>query len=298
MASGVLVILAGEATKLVPYLTAQDKRYDAIVALGAATDTLDAEGEITAEAPLPAWLAEELSAGPTADEGAAPPTRPSGGATPERAESFAAKFAVIAPGIEAALEAERGRREQVPPAHSAIQVGGRRSYERARAGEAVELPPRAVAVRSLRATGATASPPRLSISMEVAKGYYVRSLARDLGARLGVPAHLAALRRTASGALTLERAVPLDAGADALRAALIPLEDAARLGLPGAQLTEEGARRARLGQRLSAEDFAGPPPEQAAAWLGPDGRLVAIGAPVADTTNGWSVLRGFVGGVG
>lgn len=283
MASGVLVILAGEATKLVPYLTAQDKRYEARVALGVGTDTFDAEGLVTATAAIPGWLEEELgrieAAGALGGEGLS-------GEGP----------ATIAPRIEAALAGERARQEQVPPAHSAIKVGGERSYKLARAGAAVDLAPRPVAVRALRVAGAGAA--WLDVALEVAKGYYVRSLARDLGARLGVPAHLTRLRRTASGPLAIERAVPLEAAEEVLRAALLPLEEAARLGLPGARLNEEGARRARLGQRLGLAEFAiTPPPGEAAAWIGPDGRLIAIGVGDggADEEARFSVLRGFTG---
>src|SRR6185369_1490954 len=106
------------------------------------------------------------------------------------------------------------------------------------------------------------------------KGYYVRSFARDLGARLGVPAHLTALRRTASGPFGIDRAVRLDAGGEALAAALIPLDRAARDALPAGALTAEGARRARTGQRLTAGDFeAIPKVGEASAWFDPAGRL-------------------------
>ncbi len=122
---------------------------------------------------------------------------------------------------------------------SAIQIGGERSHELARAGKEVELAPRAVEVRALRCLAASvpvagpaassgasaeAAPeepvelPSLELDVLVSKGYYVRSLARDLGGRLGVPAHLSALRRVQSGAFTVEGAVSLDAGADVLRA--------------------------------------------------------------------------------
>src|SRR5690606_5662148 len=103
----------GEATKLQPFLTADDKRYRATIRFGASTDTLDAEGEVTARAPLPAGFPD--------------PAR-----------------------LEGVLTSERARREQAPPIYSAIKVGGRAAYARARAGEAVDLPPRPVAVRELR----------------------------------------------------------------------------------------------------------------------------------------------------
>ncbi|WP_437932900.1 tRNA pseudouridine synthase B [Sorangium sp. So ce341] len=300
MASGVLVVLVGEATKLAPYLTAQDKRYTARVVLGVGTDTLDADGEVTAAQPLPAWLDEELGA-------------LAGAGGPPGAEALAA----AAPRIAAALDAERSRREQTPPAYSAIKIAGQRSYALARAGQAVDLAARAVEVRSLAVSGASRGGPgapdavaTLDLELEVSKGYYVRSLARDVGAHLGVPAHLSALRRTASGAFTVARAVPLDAGAEALRASLRPLAEAAAESLPVARLTEDGARRARLGQPLTDADFSLAPAHPGpAVWLDPDGRVVALGAPEvvegADAEDAerspalpaarFSVLRGFSG---
>lgn len=266
MASGVLVVLVGEATKLAPYLTAEDKRYEARVALGAATDTLDAEGEVTATGEVPGWLVAEIA------EVAA------GGAAPRLAE---------------VLAAEAARRAQVPPVYSAIHVGGRRSHALARAGAAVELEARPVEVRSIAIAGATADPPALALAIDVTKGYYVRSLARDLGARLGVPAHLAALRRTASGGFVIAEAAPPDAGREALGAAMLPVEEAARRSLPVATLTGAGALRAARGQPLGAGDFvAAPEGAGPSAWLDGDGRLIAVGAPAA---GGFSVLRGFAG---
>ena len=250
MATGVLVLLVGEATKLGPYLTAHRKTYVARVAFGAATDTLDREGKVTATAEVPGWLRAEIAG------------------TTDR------------PRITAALAAELQRTEQVPPAYSAIQVDGRRSYDRARAGEVVDLPPRPVEALALRVLSGEAPEgdalPFVDVELEVSKGYYVRSLARDLGARLGAPAHLTALRRTASGPFGIDRAVTLTG--EAMTAGLVPLDAAAAAALPSAHLTEEGTLRARRGQRLGPGDFTTPSPEgAAAAWFDPRGRLVAIG---------------------
>jgi tRNA pseudouridine55 synthase len=286
MARGVLVILVGEATKLGPYLTAHDKGYLATVAFGSATDTLDAEGRVTRTAEVPAWLREELAALPA-----------------------------VGARLGEALAAEAARTEQVPPAYSAISVDGRRSYDRARAGEDVELAPRTVEVRALRILeGAAPVPapvpvpvpdPWLVLELEVSKGYYVRSLARDLGERLGVPAHLRALARTSSGPFHVRDAVRLDAGAEALRAGLIPLADAASRALPCGRLTAEGAVRTRQGKRLSALDFVELPPlDQASAWIDPDGRLAAVGTrsaagsatdPAVKDEHCFVMHRGFAG---
>lgn len=274
LATGVLVVLVGEATKLAPYLTAEDKRYTARVALGAGTTTLDADGEIVARAEVPEEIVAELRA-------------------------LSQDPAALPDGLLArALQAETERTSQVPPAFSAIQIGGERSHELARAGKAVELAPRPVEVRALRVIGAHAGEgeaPSVDLDVLVSKGYYVRSLARDLGERLGAPAHLAALRRTASGAFTLAHAAPLDAGEDRLREALVPMADAVRQALPVGRLTDEGARRARQGKRLTSADFLdgmAPPATGTAAWLAASGQLVAVGEAAPD--GAFAVLRGFV----
>jgi tRNA pseudouridine55 synthase len=274
MATGVLVALVGEATKLGSHLTLHDKRYLARVAFGRATDTLDAEGATTTTEAVPAWLLDELRGG-----------EPGG-------------------RLAQALELERARTEQVPPAFSAIQVDGRRSYDRARAGEEVSLPPRPVAVHALRLVASAVAgggEPWADLDLHVGKGYYVRSFARDLGERLGVPAHLAALRRTASGPFALAEAVRLDAGPGPLLDALIPIATAVARALPVGALTPEGTLRARRGQRLSPGDFASLPPAGEGAWLDPDGRLVALGLtePSGSATNPdevprFAILRGFV----
>jgi tRNA pseudouridine55 synthase len=281
MATGVLVVLVGEATKLAPYLTADDKRYAARVALGRATDTLDAEGATTATAEVPAWLVDEIREAARLGHGGPEP---------------------LFPRLAEALRGEAARAEQVPPVFSAIHVDGRRSYELARAGEAVALDPRPVAVRRLDVTGGgtpEAEAPWVDLELDVAKGYYVRSLARDLGDRLGVPAHLAALRRLQSGAFSLEGAVALDP--QALRGALVPPSEAAARALPVGRLGDEGVVRARQGKLLVDADFTAlPPAGDASAWLDAQGRLVAIGgrAPVeadpAGGAPGFVVHRGFV----
>jgi tRNA pseudouridine55 synthase len=268
LASGVLVVLVGEGTKLGAYLTAHRKRYVARVVLGVETSTLDAEGEVTREGEVPGWLLGEIE-------------ELAGGGRE-------------APRIEGALAGERARTEQVPPAFSAIQVGWLRSYARARAGEEVELEERAVEVMALSVTGAGVAPrPFLELEMEVGKGYYVRSLARDLGERLGLPAHLGALRRTASGPFEIAGAVPLDAGAARLREAIVPLGEVVGRSLPVVKLTGGGGERAKVGKRLGVGDFEDAPPEGVAcAWVGEEGRLVAIG--VWRDGEG-AVSRGFAG---
>ncbi len=255
MASGVLVLLVGEGTKLGPYVTAHEKTYRARVTFGVATDTLDREGHETASAPIPAWLRDELAA--------------------------LTRGEALGPRLAEAFRGELARTAQIPPAFSAIKVDGRRSYDRARKGEEVDLPERDVTLRAITAAGADADAehPFLDVDLDVSKGYYVRSFARDLGARLGLPAHLGALRRTASGPFTLERAVGLD---DITPGALVPVPNAAVEALASGTLTDEGAIRAHHGKPLSEADFVLLPPlDQASAWLDSAGRLVAVGTRTA-----------------
>src|SRR5262245_40658991 len=168
MATGVLVLLFGEALKLSSYLTRDTKTYIAEVRFGTATDTLDAEGRVTVSEPLAPGVLDP-------------------------------------PRVEAALARERERTEQVPPAVSSIKVSGERAHRLARRGDAPSLEPRPVRVETLVLLGS--SHDRMTVEVTASKGYYVRALARDLGEALGAPAHLSALTRTRSGAFSLENAV-------------------------------------------------------------------------------------------
>ncbi|MBW2528931.1 MAG: tRNA pseudouridine(55) synthase TruB, partial [Deltaproteobacteria bacterium] len=195
----------------------------------------------------------------------------------------------------------RRRTEQLPPAFSAIKVAGRAAHRRARAGETVELPPRQIAVRSLRALlpeegsapwQPSADPCCLDLALTVSKGYYVRSLARDLGHQLGLPAHLTRLRRTASGSFDLSQAVLLEQDGQALADRVLPLAEAARRALPAAILTMDGARRAACGQALQLCHFAEPPTTSGpTAWLTEAGTLAAVGRLEPDGQA--TVIRGF-----
>ncbi|MEZ4263120.1 MAG: tRNA pseudouridine(55) synthase TruB [Polyangiaceae bacterium] len=249
MATGVLVVAAGEATKLVPYLTASDKAYRAEVRFGVETDTLDAEGQETARAPV----------------------------------------AFDRDALVAALDAERRREEQVPPVYSALQIGGRRAHDLARAGVDVELAPRRVSLRSAALCsfdGETAD-----IELLVEKGYYVRALARDLARALGTVGHLVGLRRLRSGAFGLADAIALDASDAETRGALLSLPEAARRTLPPVVLDADAATRARQGKKLTADDLVGSPLGCAAAWFDDAGALVAVGQ--LDDDGVGRVLRGF-----
>lgn len=192
LATGVLPIVLGHATKLAGYLIAEDKAYEAELVLGVETDTFDRDGAVVSERVA---QAEEVS---------------------DRA-------------LLEAVEALRQVTEQVPPMYSAVKQGGVRLYERARAGEQVERAPRPMKVHRLEVTwrrGRT-----VGLSVHCSKGTFVRSLVADLGRALQVGAHLTELRRTQSGAFTLERAVALSELTPELAAShLIP--PAAMLDLP------------------------------------------------------------------
>jgi tRNA pseudouridine55 synthase len=264
MATGVLVTLVGEATKLATWLSLDDKRYLARIVFGRSTDSHDATGVTEAEAEAPTWLAEEIAA-------------------------LAAGDTAAAVRVTGALDAERARTSQVPPRFSAIQTDGVRAHARARSGDRTPLPPRQVVVRALRVTwagvhdeGPDAGRLALDLEVDVGKGYYVRSLACDLGAALATPSTLARLRRTSSGPFDIAEAVTLaelgDMAHDARGARLLPIADATRRALPVATLTEDGARRARFGQALTGPDFVeAPRGDGPTAWLDAGGALVGIG---------------------
>ncbi len=254
MATGVLLLLFGEATKLSGFLTRDRKRYRATIVFGRATDSLDADGKTTEQiAVQPAQLADAA--------------------------------------VAHALAVERARLGQVPPAVSAIKVDGQRAYALARAGHAPVLAERPVQVSELVLI--SSAPPQLTVEVEASKGYYVRSLARDLGATLGLPAHLSELRRLASGGFALSDARAWPASPDT---PLLSTAEAARRALPTAVLAETGERRARLGQRLEPTDFVRSSPAAIAetcAWFSGSGQLVALGHE--RQAGDFRVVRGIVG---
>ncbi|MEM7435525.1 MAG: tRNA pseudouridine(55) synthase TruB [Myxococcota bacterium] len=255
LATGVLVVAVGEATKLASFLQAQDKRYDATIALGTTTDSLDADGTVTGTCDVPVF---------------------------DEAE------------VNRALEPFLGSHPQRVPEVSAIKVDGTPLYRRARRGESVEAPFRQVELFS--ADVQTVSPSEISLSLHCSKGFYVRSLARDLAEALGTAGHIKKLRRTASGHFDLTRAVPGDGMTrDAIEARLVSLAEACD-ALPKATLDAEGAQHARHGRAIPPENIlddlwrdAGP--EVSFALFGIDGQPIAIGRRQGD---GLRVVRGFV----
>lgn len=260
LASGLLLVCLGEGTKAVPWLMDAPKRYEAELRLGVETDTLDAQGVVVREAPLPPLDRET---------------------------------------VEAALAGFRGTIAQAPPAHSALKQGGERLYKKARRGEPVEIAARDVVVHALELVAL--EPPRLVLDVTCGKGFYVRSLARDLGAALGCGAHLTALRRTATAGFDVQAARPPAALLDgtAWRDALVPVDEA--LGhLPALALDAEGERRARNGVAVAWTGREGEAAADGAAvrLVGVDGALVAVGevGRRADGSVMVRVVRGFFGG--
>src|SRR5215212_5399540 len=207
MATGLLVLGVGAATRLLGYVGGHDKTYEATIRLGQSTVTDDREGEV-------------LTAASTAhlDEDA----------------------------IRTALAAQTGPLQQVPSAVSAVKVAGRRSYDLVRAGEQVELAPRSVTVHELLVHRVERPTPDLvdaDVTVRCTAGTYIRAIARDAGAALGVGGHLTTLRRTASGPFAVAQAVPVEDAAAALvaggGAGFLALTEAATTVFPERRVTAE-----------------------------------------------------------
>jgi len=235
-ASGVLVILVGPAVRLSEYVSASDKRYQAIIRLGGSTETFDAEGEVT-------YSKDPLS--------------------------------VTEEQFEEALKTFVGEIEQTPPPYSAVKVQGRKAYEMARKGEEVELEPRKITVHHLEVLEWT--PPEVVIDVHCSSGTYVRSLANDLGIKLGCGAYLVGLRRTKSGKFSLRDSVPLRKLQEAFTAGnwyqyLIPAAEA--LGdWPALELNPDEVEDVRHGHRVKA---VGEPAETKVRGVSTQGELVAL----------------------
>jgi tRNA pseudouridine55 synthase len=236
MATGVLVIGVGRATRLLTYVIGTDKGYRATIRLGQRTVTDDAEGEVVAAAPA-------------------------GGVTDQ--------------AIEAGLAALTGEIDQVPSAVSAIKVDGQRAYRRVRGGEEVALAPRRVTVSSLRVDRIDRERADLvdvDVELACSSGTYVRAIARDLGETLGVGGHLTALRRTFVGGFSLDEAVTLEElEARAPRVVNLTPAEACRRAFPRREATAEQARILGHGGRLPPVGIDGP-----YAVFAPDGAVVAI----------------------
>ena len=217
MATGLLVVLIGPATRLAPYLTSANKVYEARIVFGSETDTDDAEGRVTASGPAPDEVADPFFAS-----------------------------AMIASLV--------GTHEQVPPAYSAIKRGGVTAYEAARRGEEFELESRTIEVSSAELVGVEClTECAWDVEVGVSKGTYVRALARDVGRALDSAAHLGRLRRTHSGPLDVAQAHTLDQLADAPDPRTLFADPCSALGLPVLTVDANTAARVATGAPLQGE---------------------------------------------
>jgi tRNA pseudouridine55 synthase len=285
LASGVLPIALGEATKITGRMLDADKAYDFTIRFGEETDTLDAEGPVIAVRDVRPTLAE----------------------------------------VEAVLARFTGPISQVPPAYSALKVDGQRAYDLARAGEQVELKSRDVVIHELQSSSgrgegpsrsgdgggerlgdsdasaplhqpAAGGPPpqsgegleEITLSARVSKGTYIRSLARDIAYALGTVGHVTMLRRTKAGPFSLESAIRLDildeAAKDArLQELLLPLT-AGLVDIPVLAVSPDQAQALRQGRRLSG---SAAPPGLNLAMLG------EIPIALVEAGDAIQVVRGF-----
>lgn len=249
MATGVLLVGVERVTKLLGYLAAGEKTYRACVRFGAATVTDDARGEVVSTAPT-----DEL------DDAA----------------------------VRAALAAQTGELDQVPSAVSAVKVDGRRAYDRVRAGEEVRLAPRRVHIGRLDVGPVRRVDGFLDVDIELdcSAGTYVRAVARDAGAALGVGGHLTALRRTRVGAFDLAGAATLEQLADRPDPVAVGMDELVERTFGRRDVDAETARAAANGARLPADGRDGP-----YALFGPDGLAVSLVEERDGLTRALVVLR-------
>ncbi len=261
LATGVLVIMVGEATKLAAHLTAADKVYETTLSLGVSTDSLDADGVVQETVPVPVLDRGEV-------------------------EAAAARFV--------------GEIDQRVPAISAVKVDGKALHKAARKGHDVAAPTRRVTAHSIEVLDVRES--EIDLRVHCSKGFYVRSLGRDLAAALGTVGHLSALRRMRNGPFEVENAVSFellmrarrDEGSrPEVRAALVSLKEACAL-LPHLVLSEAGVTHARYGQPIPVGEVV----SRAEGKLGAPIQVAfdAAGEPVALLTEddaGLRVVRGF-----
>jgi tRNA pseudouridine55 synthase len=250
MATGLMIICVGEGTKLVPYLTADDKRYIGEITFGVSTDTYDAEGEVLST------------------------------------DSYERASQLTAGDLSEALLKLTGEIEQRPPAYSAIKVNGERLYEKARRGEAVEAPLRRVTLHALQLdsfiSGTSSEFPKATLSVHCSKGTYIRSLALDLGKLVGLNAHLTQLRRTSCGVFNIDQAcLAEEVDEESISTHLRPLVDA----LPHWPLIELSSTQEvalKHGQQIYFNEERRGPHSSPSRAINSTGRLIALIAPISN----------------
>jgi len=213
MATGILVVLVGPATRLAPFLTAAEKAYRASIVFGSQTDTDDADGRVVATAPVPDEICDPF----------------------------------IAAGTVASLV---GVHDQVPPAFSAIKRGGEVAHVVARKGEVLEVEPRKIEITQAVLHGVDVQRAEWDVELAVSKGTYIRAIARDLGPVVETVAHLGSLRRTRSGSLCIEDAIALESIESAEDVTVLFADPIPAIGMPIVELTEEQALDVGNGRRL------------------------------------------------
>ncbi len=232
LATGILPIAFGEATKTVPFVQEGEKAYRFTIAWGAETNSDDAEGEVTA--------------------------------TSERRPTVAQ--------IEALLPQFIGEITQIPPAYSAIKIGGERAYDLARSGAVLDMPPRQVTIHALRLVAADDD--SATLEAECGKGTYVRAIARDLGRALGCYGHVIALRRTRVGPFFERDSVTFEALEREGRTLMRPV-DAGIAEVPSVIVDRQGAAQLRRGQALVLRGRDAP--GDGVIWASCGGVAIAIG---------------------
>lgn len=251
MATGVLLVGLGRATRLLGHLALTEKTYAATLRLGAVTTTDDAEGDVVSTGDVDRVGEED---------------------------------------VRAALRRFVGELQQVPSAVSAVKVGGRRAHERVRAGEDVRLTARRVTIHELQVEDLRRAADHLDVDvvLRCSSGTYVRAVARDLGVVLGVGGHVAALRRTAIGPVGLGEATPLADLEATDRLPVVPLREAVTRFFPVVHVDEAAARDVAYGRFVdlpppSAAPTAAPGPattdNRPVAVIGPDGCFLALYRP-------------------
>jgi tRNA pseudouridine55 synthase len=247
MATGVLVLGIERATKLLGHLALDTKAYLATIRLGSSTTTDDAQGETLSTSDTSAVTDEAIAAG---------------------------------------IATLTGHIQQVPSAVSAVKIDGKRAYARVRAGEQVEIPPRPVEVSRFDLLSARREEGglELDVMVECSSGTYVRALARDLGADLGVGGHLVALRRTRVGPFDLRVVTTLEKLAEH-PALSLPLSDAVAAAFPRHDLPRQQAQALLQGQRLPAAGIAG-----TYGVFDPDGRAIALAVDEGEAARSLVVL--------
>lgn len=256
MATGILVVLVGPATRLAPFLTAAQKSYRASIVFGAQTDTDDAEGRVVRSGPVPDEVCDPF---------------------------FAAGTVGALVGVHA----------QVPPAFSAIKRGGEVAYIAARKGEVLEIEPRRVEILGAQLMGVDGQRAEWDVELSVSKGTYIRAIARDLGPAVGTVAHLGALRRTRSGSIDIRDAITLEQLEAESDVNSLFTEPIAAVGLPVLEIEPSQIGDVTNGRRLApASDLESGQLISVAS----EGRLLAVYEVADGSAKAVAVIPGGVVG--